>query len=118
MAVRAFVDRKALSEYLYTNTAAVAQLQATAEAFKDGVDQASPHGRSLSWPGRRPIRHGWFQESLTVRKFRHYWRVEAQDPFAWLVEYGSVNNPPYSPFRRTLRRFGGKEDNPYRSSES
>lgn len=117
MATRVVINQPALGLFFRESAGAQAALAVTAEAYKNAVEEASPTGTSLSYPWRRPIRHGWFKRSLVARKFRHYWRVESTDPFAWLVEYGSGNNPPYSPFRRCLRRFGGIEGNPYRSAE-
>lgn len=37
-------------------------------------------------------------------------RVENDDPFAHLVEWGSANNPPYAPLRRAARAAGLRLD--------
>lgn len=35
--------------------------------------------------------------------------VETTDPFGHLVEFGSINNPPYAPLRRAVRAVDGLE---------
>lgn len=111
MAVRVshvHVNKVALATFLATNQQAVRTLGATAAVVERQVVAASPRGVSLSWPWRRPMRHGWFKASIHTRPFRHYWRVYSDDPFGHLVEFGSVKNPAYAPFRRVLRAVGGR----------
>lgn len=109
MATRVVINQAALAAWINTNAAAQAGLAATAKSYEEAVVQAAPVGTSLSYPWRRPMRHGLFKKSIKVRKFRHYFRVVSDDEFALMIEYGSQNNPPYAPFRRMLRRFGGIE---------
>jgi hypothetical protein len=117
MATRVVINPAALNAFFQSDPGAQAGLAATSEAVKAGVVQAGPYGRSLSWPKRipgerwvrRPMKHGRFKASIEARRFRHYYRVVSTDPFAHLIEWGSINNPAYAPFRRTLRRFKGVE---------
>lgn len=102
------VNQAALAMFLSTNAGAVRTLGATAAVVERQVVAASPRGVSLSWPWRRPMRHGWFKASIKAKPFRHYWRVYSDDPFGHLVEFGSVKNPAYAPFRRVLRAMGGR----------
>lgn len=116
MATRVVIRKAALASFLNTSPGAQGALRNTAVAYREATIEASPRGVSLSWPKkipgerwvRRPMRHGRFKESIRLRKFPTFWRVTAHDEFARMIEFGTVNNPAYSPFRRTLRRFGGK----------
>lgn len=36
--------------------------------------------------------------------------VVSSDPFAHLIEFGSINNPPYAPFRRGIGAAGLRFD--------
>ena len=106
-----------MNAFLNTDPGAQAALAGTAEAVKEGVVTEGPYGVSLSWPKRipgepwirRPMRHGRFKESVKRRKIRQFYRIVSFDAFAHLIEWGSVNNPAYAPFRKTLRKFGGTE---------
>lgn len=116
---RVVINHAAMKEWLITNQGAQTALRQTAVAFKEAVAEASPHGRSLSWPKRipgepwvrRPMKHGLFKKAWKVRKIRTFYRVRNDDEFARMIEYGTANNPPYAPTRRTLRVFGGIEQN-------
>lgn len=101
------INRPVLQAELESMPGARAALAVTAAAVEGSVIAQAPHGASLSWPWRNPIRHGWFRESISTTSFRTWYRVFSTDPFGHLVEWGSAKNPPYAPFRRTLRRFGG-----------
>lgn len=117
--MRVVINHAALKTYLNENEGAQAGLRGTAMAFKAAVVEASPHGRSLSWPKRkpgepwvrRPMKHGLFKKNWKVRKIRTFYRVRNDDEFARMIEYGTAKNPPYAPTRRTLRQFNGKEQN-------
>lgn len=61
-----------------------------------------------------PVRTGAFRKSIKLDAAgndpRHGWTVPviSTDPFAHIVEFGSVNNPPYRPISRaaqTVARF-------------
>lgn len=106
--VRVVIDEKALRDWLSTSSGAQLGLQRTALAVEAAVKEAAPVGKSLSWPWRNPIRHGWFRDSLHTRPFRGGYRVFSRDPFAHIVEFGSVNSPTYAPFRRVILAFRGK----------
>lgn len=106
-----------MREFLYTDPGAQAAIMGVADAVQESVKSEAPHGVSLSWPKRipgepwirRPMRHGRFKESVKRRKIRQFYRIVSFDAFAHLIEWGSVNNPAYAPFRKTLRKFGGTE---------
>lgn len=106
-----------MREWLYTNPGAQAGLAATGEAVRDSAKEEAPVGVSLSWPKkkpgepwiRRPMRHGRFRDSIRLRKMKQFYRVLSLDPFGPMIEYGTVKNPPYATFRKTLRKFGGTE---------
>ena len=104
---RVVINQPVLQLQLDAKPSAQAALGAVAEAVERSVVATAPHGTSLSWPWRRPVRHGWFRASIHSTRFRTWFRVYSDDPFGHLVEWGSSKNPPYAPFRRTLRRFGG-----------
>jgi hypothetical protein len=106
--IKVVINEKALRAWLDSSPGAQAGLLKTALAVQGAVVEAAPHGKSLSWPWRKPIRHGWFKESIHVRRFRNGYRVYSRDSFAHLVEFGSVKNPAYAPFRRVLRAFNAK----------
>jgi hypothetical protein len=116
MANRVVINQAALNTFFRTEPGPTAALRNRAVAVRESVIEAAPKGVSLSWPKkkpgepwiRRPMRHGRFKESVKLRKFRNFWRVTAHDEFARMIEFGTVNNPAYSPFRRTVRNFGGK----------
>lgn len=106
---RVEVNKAALDMFLATNDGAKRSLAVTAKAVENRVTEIAPTGTSLSWPWRRPMRHGWFKDSIRTRPFAYYWRVESTDPFAHLIEWGSVKNPVYAPFRRAMRLFHSSE---------
>jgi hypothetical protein len=108
MATKVVINRKALQEFFVTDPGAQAGLAKTAKAVEVAVAEAGPFGSSLSWPWRRPIKHGWFKKSLHTRPFRGGFRVYSRDPFAHLIEFGSIKNPTYAPFRRVIRAFNGR----------
>jgi hypothetical protein len=101
------INPTAMQTWLETNPGALAALGTTSKAVERSVVQAAPVGVSLSWPWRRPMRHGLFKRSIRTTTFRTWFRVYSTDAFAHIVEWGSVKNPPYAPFRRTLRAFRG-----------
>jgi hypothetical protein len=106
--VKVVIDEKKLRNWLDTNSGARLGLQKTALTVEAAVKEAAPVGKSLSWPWGNPIRHGWFRDSLHTRPFRGGYRIYSSDPFAHIVEYGSVNSPTYAPFRRVVQAFKGK----------
>lgn len=104
---RVSVDRAAITKYFATDPGAQAALRVVAEQYKGVVEEASPVGTSAPW-GKFGGVHGYFKRRFHVRGFRGGFRVYNRDAFAHLVEYGSVNNPAYAPFRRALRTFSGR----------
>jgi hypothetical protein len=106
--MRVVINQKELRAWVTTNPGAQAGLAKTAKAVETAVAEAGPMGSSLSWPWRRPMKHGWFKKSLHTRPFRGGYRVYSRDPFAHLIEFGSIKNPTYAPFRRVIRAFNGQ----------
>lgn len=53
-----------------------------------------------------PHTHGDYAESIEVVEDNGEVFVNSTDPFAHLIEFGSVNNPPYAPLRRGVRAAG------------
>lgn len=96
------IDTKAINRYFTTDPGAQQKLGLIALEYLAVARQASPTGRSMHW-GKFKHDHGMFKRAFHVRKFRGGYRVYNRDPFAHLVEYGSVNNPVYAPMRRALR---------------
>jgi hypothetical protein len=107
MKVKVEINTPLLQAELEHMPGALRSLVQTGVAVEESVVALAPYGVSLSWPWRRPMRHGWFKESINLTQFRTWVRVYSDDPFAHLVEWGSAKNPAYAPFRRTLRRFEG-----------
>lgn len=61
--------------------------------------------------GGAPVRTGAYRDSLDMSvgvgaAGMMVGRVLSTDPFAHLVEFGSVNNPPYAPLRRAVESVG------------
>jgi hypothetical protein len=56
--------------------------------------------------------HPGYRESLGVTDGRHLGvaqgeiRAETTDFAGWIIEHGSINNPPYAPLRRGARAAG------------
>jgi hypothetical protein len=115
---RVVIHKAAMNTFLYTNPGARGALKGTAEAVEATLKAEAPVGTSLSWPKRvkgepwirRPMRHGRFRDSIRTKQWRRHYRVESTDPFALMIEMGTRNNPPYAPFRRVLRMYGGTPD--------
>lgn len=80
-------DLKAAPEYL----AAMAQV----------ATQAVQHVKNAA-----PDETGAFKRSLRASENR----VETTDPFGHIIEFGSVNNPPYAPLRTGVRAAGLRLD--------
>lgn len=115
--MRVVINQPAMKLFLDTSPGAQAALAANAEVALKAVEEFSPEGTSV-WRGWRPSlhpvgpvwSHGWFKKSLRLKKIRNHWRVESTEKGAHLVEWGSIQNHPYAPFRRMIRRFHGVED--------
>jgi hypothetical protein len=112
---RVYINKERLQRAIVEPRASMQALYETATAFKEAGEQASPYGTSVHW-GKFVGIHGYFKRRWRVRKYPTFYRVGNVDRFSHLVEFGSSRNPAYSPFRRTLRAFGGKE-NPKKSAE-
>lgn len=62
--------------------------------------------RHVEMAALRFRRTGYFARSLRTGKREETWALISTDFAAWIIEYGSKNNPPYAPFRRGLRAAG------------
>ena len=49
---------------------------------------------------------GFYEEHFVMFRYGRGYRVGNRDPFAHLVEWGSVNNEPYAPLRRGVAAAG------------
>ena len=61
------------------------------------MDQAVAHS---------PVWTGAYKSKFRVQPYRTYFRVYNWDPFANLVEWGTINNPPYAPMRTGAEASG------------
>jgi hypothetical protein len=57
-----------------------------------------------------PVASGKFRDSIEVEIVDDEVRLGSGDPVAHIVEWGSVNNPPYAPIRRGVRAVGLRLD--------
>jgi hypothetical protein len=85
MAVRVQVNRSVLTRYLQRGPEPQAALKAQADELKGVVDERAEEFKNT----------GHYAVRTFVRKFRFGYQVINGDTFSFIVEYGSVNNPPY-----------------------
>lgn len=85
------VNQAALRAHLIASGEAQAALDATISALRAQAELQSP------------VQTGYFQDRFVTRRFPMSRRLGNTDPFAHLVEWGSVNNRAYAPFRRAAR---------------
>ncbi len=86
------------------NPAAAEQLKRQGE-YREGLGKISKN-LAASIELASPVETGAFQDSIKTFDAGDHRGVMSDDPFAHLVEFGSVNNPPYAPFRRGVRAAG------------
>lgn len=87
------------------NSRARAQLErdpAYRQLRRHAARAAAGAARAIAPVGRT----GDYQDSIDDREYGDEVVVESTDPFAHLVEFGSVNNPAYAPLRRGVRAAG------------
>lgn len=81
--------------------------------FEDEVQQQPIHDKGMRSITKKvanavrmvsPHKTGYYQRRIKAKGQRVY----AMDVFGHLVEWGSRNNPPYSPLRRGVRAAGLK----------
>lgn len=97
----AFRRRKAFEKELRGQPEFQAALTQRTTVLAAVIEAASPH------------KTGYFARRVKDRRYR----VRLEDPFWHLVEYGSINNPPYAPVRRAVRALSlrfvdGRVDEP------
>lgn len=80
-------------------------------AFEQGVRSQAEHQKGMHSITKGVARHvravaphktGYYKRKVSVRGTR----IRTLDVFWHLVEFGSVNNPAYSPLRRGVRAAG------------
>jgi hypothetical protein len=112
---RVTVNGRTVAGWLNRDPAMQGVLRNNAVALMSASIANSPRGQSSSraLPQRGQSRRaagrsmrgtsGYFVRHFRVRKYRYWYRLQNDDPFAHLVEWGSVNNPTYAPIRRAIR---------------
>lgn len=75
------------------------------KAMFSGANQIASKGRLLA-----PRRTGFYGRRFKVGIEDGEVAIGNADPFAFLIEYGSVNNPPFAPIRRAVRAAGFRLD--------
>ena len=85
-----------------TAAAEAAAYAIASRVVRPAVEAVAPRG-----PGPRG---GAYRGSITVVRENGLVAVISTDPFAHLVEWGSVNNPAYAPLRRGVRAAGLRLD--------
>jgi hypothetical protein len=63
-------------------------------------------GRRRGTGGPEATSSGYYRRHFELNRYRGGWRVRNTDPFAHLVEWGSINNSAYAPIRRAIRTSG------------
>jgi hypothetical protein len=108
MATKVVVNDGTLNQFLRTDPTMQTALGVVATAIEETAIRVAPYGKSRSWPMGRPMRHGWYKAAFVVRKVTGGWQVWNEDPFAHLVEWGSIKNPIYAPIRGAVNQLGLK----------
>lgn len=97
MSVRVSVNRAALTSFLQRDPGVQAALKEQAETLKADVDRRAEGFKNT----------GHFAARTYVRKFRHGYQVVNGDTFAFMVEYGTQNNPAYRPLTGAAKDIFG-----------
>lgn len=90
------------------NAAALEQLKHTAE-YRQGMAQIA-EDLAQNVRDQAPQRSGHYRSSIKTFDTGTQQGVAAHDVAAHLIEFGSVNNPPYAPLRRGIRAAGLRLD--------
>lgn len=101
--MRVVVNDGTLAAFINTNETMQKALGLAAENLMNQAKNNAPIGKPK---GRAHGPSGYYMRRFQVRKYRNGYRVVNVDPFAHLVEWGSVNNPAYAPIRRAVRTSG------------
>lgn len=105
--IRFVLNQPAVTRWVATDPNVQLHLRKGAETYKALAVEASPVGTSAHW-GKFVGTHGYFKRRFHIRPYRGGFRVYNRDAFAHLVEFGSVNNMAYAPFRRALSAWPGR----------
>ncbi len=106
--VKVTINDGTLHQFMREDPTMQRALGVVAEMIEETAQEVAPYGRSLSWPWQRPMKHGWFKAAFNLRKVAGGYQVWNDDPFALLVEWGSVKNPVYAPMRTAINMLGLK----------
>lgn len=96
MTRRAWVDQRALRTHFRTDPGCNHEMDRGAEGIASMAEQLGPY------------KTGYYAGHFKVRRFPLRRRIMNTDPFAHLVEWGSVKNVAYAPLRRAARALGFK----------
>lgn len=105
---RVTVNDGTLKAFMRNDPTMQQALEKVAVMIEETAQQVAPYGKSLSFPARRPMRHGRYKALFAMRKVKGGYQVWNDDPFAHLVEWGSIKNPVYAPFRTAINQLGLK----------
>lgn len=103
MAARVVINELSVAKFVATNPMIQKAVQTAGGHIMEQARINAPTGRSVSWFGSR---HGYYKAHFALRPWRGGYRVWNDDPFAHLVEWGSVKNSAYAPMRRAVRQSG------------
>jgi hypothetical protein len=105
---RVMVNDGSMNQFLRTDETMQRALEVVATSIMETSQEVAPYGKSLSWPAGRPMKHGRYKALFAMRKVKGGYQVWNDDPFAHLVEWGSIKNPVYAPIRTAINQLGLK----------
>lgn len=79
------------------------------KAAEPGLERTAERVAAVAQRRTSPVRTGHYQRSLRVVLDERGAVVESTDPFAHLIEFGSINNPVYAPLRNAGAEVGRME---------
>lgn len=115
---RVTVNVGELNKMLATDPETRAVLMGVADAIAAKATSIAPVGPGVPDAGKPKVSKrnqtkrkftkygGYYKHHFRVRPFRNSFRVWNDDPFAHLVEFGSVHNRAYAPLRTAVRSLG------------
>lgn len=101
MANRVVINNGSVAAFLAGDLVMQKLLETAAVKIEEQAKANAPWGVSVHRNKFKGI-HGYYKRRFSVVKYRNGFRVWNKDPFAHLVEWGSVNNVAYSPIRRAV----------------
>lgn len=103
--MKVVINDGTMGRFLATDRTMQKGLAAAAEHLMEAATEKAPVGTSAAWGPFRGV-HGYYRRRFRLAVYRGGYRVWNDDPFAHLVEWGSINNSPYSPIRRAVHESG------------